>query len=66
MQVTVDRRDQQSGLGAETSPGLERDERPFAADPELLFGDNVDQKYEKALRKIGIDPGMLSSDAGHA
>ncbi len=37
-----------------------------AADPELIFGSDVDQKYEKALRKIGIDLGQLSSEAGHA
>ncbi len=37
-----------------------------SADPELIFGANAEQKYEKALRKIGIDPGMLSSEAGHA
>jgi putative transcriptional regulator len=37
-----------------------------AADPELIFGANIEQKYEKALRKIGVDPGMLSSDSGHA
>ncbi|HEX2511263.1 MAG TPA: YqgE/AlgH family protein, partial [Xanthobacteraceae bacterium] len=37
-----------------------------AADPELIFGNDVEQKYEKALRKIGIDLGMLSSEAGHA
>ena len=37
-----------------------------AADPELIFGANVEQKYQKALKKIGIDLGMLSSEAGHA
>jgi len=37
-----------------------------AADPELIFGPDIDAKYEKALRKIGIDLGMLSSEAGHA
>jgi putative transcriptional regulator len=37
-----------------------------AADPELIFGAEIDRKYDKALRKIGIDPGMLSSEAGHA
>jgi len=37
-----------------------------AADPELIFGMDTDTKYEKALKKIGIDLGMLSSDAGHA
>jgi putative transcriptional regulator len=36
------------------------------ADPELIFGTDTDQKYVKALRKIGIDIGMLSSDVGHA
>jgi len=37
-----------------------------AADPELIFGTDTETKYEKALRKIGIDPAMLSSEAGHA
>ena len=37
-----------------------------AADPELIFGMDTETKYEKALKKIGIDLGMLSSDAGHA
>ena len=36
------------------------------ADPSFIFGDELDTKYERALRKIGIDPGMLSSAAGHA
>ena len=37
-----------------------------AADLELIFGQDTDMKYEKALRKIGIDLGMLSSQSGHA
>src|SRR3974390_1439725 len=37
-----------------------------AADAELVFGNDTDAKYEKALRKIGIDLGMLSSESGHA
>lgn len=36
------------------------------ADSDLIFGDDVEEKYDRALRKIGIDPGMLSTDAGHA
>jgi putative transcriptional regulator len=36
------------------------------ADPELIFGSDTEAKYGRALRKIGIDPGMLSSEAGHA
>ena len=36
------------------------------ADPDLIFGDDVEEKYLRALRKIGIDPGMLSNEAGHA
>jgi putative transcriptional regulator len=37
-----------------------------AADPDLIFGTDTDKKYDKALRKIGINPAMLSSEAGHA
>src|ERR1700750_44791 len=37
-----------------------------AADAEVIFGQDTGGKYEKALRKIGIDLGMLSSEAGHA
>jgi putative transcriptional regulator len=36
------------------------------ADKDLVFGSEADQKYELALKKIGIDPAMLSSQAGHA
>jgi putative transcriptional regulator len=36
------------------------------ADTELIFGTDVELKYEKAMRKLGIDLGKLSSDAGHA
>jgi putative transcriptional regulator len=37
-----------------------------AADPELIFSPDTGAKYGKALKKIGIDLGMLSSEAGHA
>jgi putative transcriptional regulator len=36
------------------------------ADAELIFGTDTARKYERALRKIGIEPGRLSSDVGHA
>jgi len=36
------------------------------ADPELIFHSALDLKYEMALRKLGVDPAMLSMDAGHA
>jgi putative transcriptional regulator len=36
------------------------------ADPELIFGADTEGKYDLALKKIGIDLGMLSSEAGHA
>jgi putative transcriptional regulator len=36
------------------------------SDLDLLFDRNLDQKYERALSKIGIDPSHLVSDAGHA
>src|ERR1700761_296696 len=37
-----------------------------AADSELIFGNDNESKYAKALRKLGVDLGMLSSEAGHA
>src|SRR5882757_6363570 len=37
-----------------------------AADPDLIFGADTGRKYVNALKKIGIDLGMLSSEAGHA
>src|SRR5262245_25228006 len=37
-----------------------------AADSELIFGQDTEGKYGKAMKKIGIDLGMLSSEAGHA
>lgn len=36
------------------------------ADPDLIFGADVEDKYQRALAKIGIDLAMLSNDAGHA
>lgn len=35
-------------------------------DDELVFDTNLDQKWERAMAKIGIDPRMLSDAAGHA
>ncbi len=36
------------------------------ADPDLIFGADLASKYGRAMRKIGIDPAMLASEAGHA
>ncbi len=36
------------------------------ADPELVFGENLDSTWERAMGKIGIDFSKLSGDAGHA
>lgn len=35
------------------------------ADAELVFGTDLDAKYDKALKKLGIDIGLLSREAGH-
>jgi putative transcriptional regulator len=37
-----------------------------AADKDLVFDDDLDHKWDRAMGKIGIDPRMLSEDAGHA
>jgi putative transcriptional regulator len=36
------------------------------ADADLIFGPDLESKYGRAMRKIGIDPAMLVNDAGHA
>jgi putative transcriptional regulator len=37
-----------------------------AADETLLFGLDFEARYAAALRKLKVDPGMLSGEAGHA
>ena len=37
-----------------------------AADEEMLFGPDLDNKWSRALQKVGISPAMLSDVAGHA
>jgi putative transcriptional regulator len=37
-----------------------------APDSDLIFGTDIGGKYGKALKKLGVDVGMLSSEAGHA
>ena len=36
------------------------------ADPALLFDRDVESKWGRAIRLLGIDPAMLSGEAGHA
>ena len=36
------------------------------ADPALIFDDDIGRKYDRALAKIGVEPAMLSMEAGHA
>ena len=36
------------------------------ATPEIIFETPVEQRYERALGLLGIDPRMLSTEAGHA
>lgn len=36
------------------------------ADLDLLFSASLESRYELALRTLGIEPGMLSGQAGHA
>ncbi len=37
-----------------------------SADDDLVFGEDLDAKWERAMAKIGIDPFLLSDDAGHS
>jgi putative transcriptional regulator len=36
------------------------------ADPGLVFGSGTEEKWDRAVRQLGIDPVMLSVDAGRA
>jgi len=36
------------------------------ADPAIIFDAPVDQRYERAMALLGLQPWMLSRDAGHA
>jgi putative transcriptional regulator len=36
------------------------------ADPAVIFDTPVEQRYHRALSLLGVDPAMLSQEAGHA
>jgi putative transcriptional regulator len=36
------------------------------ADPQLIFANDIDDKYTRAMDKIGIDPAHLVTTSGHA
>ena len=36
------------------------------ADPEVIFDTPIEKRYEKALALLGLQPWMLSNQAGHA
>ncbi|MCB1542930.1 MAG: YqgE/AlgH family protein [Methylobacteriaceae bacterium] len=36
------------------------------ADPALIFDAGHEKKYDRALKSMGVDPGFLSGEAGHA
>jgi putative transcriptional regulator len=36
------------------------------SDESLIFDISVDEKWERAITKIGVDPSLLSGEAGHA
>lgn len=35
-------------------------------DSDILFGEDLSVKWERAIAKLGVDPMMLSGEAGHA
>ena len=37
-----------------------------AADSDLVFGEDFDAKWQRALAKLGVDLTLLSTEAGHA
>jgi putative transcriptional regulator len=57
-----------AGWGAGQLDNEIRDNAWLSVEPddELLFGADLDHKWERAIAKIGVDFSMLSGDAGHA
>ena len=45
---------------------LRNDWLTVRADPAILFETPVEQRFDAAMHLLGIDPGMLSGEAGHA
>jgi len=37
-----------------------------SADSAILFDEDLTSKWDRAVRKVGIDPSFLSAEAGHA
>ena len=37
-----------------------------SADPKVIFDTPIEKRYDTALALLGIDPRMLSQEAGHA
>jgi putative transcriptional regulator len=37
-----------------------------AADDGIIFDHDLENKWERALAKIGVDASLLSTEAGHA
>lgn len=54
------------GAGQLDSEILENVWLNVPADPDLLFGNDLDHKWASAIGRLGIDLSMLSGDAGHA
>ncbi len=36
------------------------------ADADLVFDEDLERKWPNAMRKLGVDPAMMSSEGGHA
>lgn len=36
------------------------------ADPDIIFDDGIETKYDRVMKRLGVDPAMLSSSAGRA
>ena len=36
------------------------------ADPDILYDTPIEERFSAAMQLLGIDPGLLSTEAGHA
>ena len=50
----------------QTVYGYNLSAQAYSVDPALIFDTPVAERYEKAMALLGLQPWMLSPDAGHA
>ena len=54
------------GAGQLEAEILRNDWLTVRADPDILYDTPIEERFSAAMQLLGIDPGLLSTEAGHA